>query len=159
MNKNMKIVVGALIAVAVIAVGVLMFSPSGSSGAQVENVSSDQLIKLAAAGDVRVIDVRTPGEYEAGHIPGALNLPVDQLEGSIASFDPSEPVAVYCATGSRSAVAVETLTQSGFQKIYHFNEGMVAWTGEVERGAVAAAPPVAQETLATPVMYEFYTDW
>lgn len=157
MNKNMKLVVWGLVAVVAVALGVMVFSPSGGGGAKVENVSSDQLAKLIADGAVRVIDVRTPGEFEAGHVPTAQNIPVDTLSGSVASLDPSKPVAVYCATGSRSASAVDILTQAGFQKIYHLNEGMVAWAGEVERGAVAAAP--VEQTLASPVMYEFYTDW
>jgi len=160
MNKNAKYVIWAVAALAVIGLGFLLFSPSGGGGgAQVEVVSGDQLATLAADG-VRVIDVRTAGEYEAGHVPGAENIAVDQLAGSLGSLDPQAPVAVYCATGSRSSAAVETLKQAGFTKIYHFDQGMVAWTGDVEQGAsVAAAPPVDQKPTATPVMYEFYTDW
>ncbi|MDO8945519.1 MAG: rhodanese-like domain-containing protein, partial [Desulfobacterales bacterium] len=157
MNKNMKVVVWGLVAVVTVALGVMIFSPSGGGGAKVENVSADQLDKLIAEGGVRVIDVRTPGEFDAGHVPTAQNIPVDQLSGSVASLDPSKPVAVYCATGSRSVSAVDILTAAGFQKVYHMSEGMIVWTGEVERGAVAAAP--VEQTLETPVMYEFYTDW
>lgn len=158
MNKNVKWVVWGVVALVAIGLGVLLFSPS-SSGAQVEVVSADDLAKLGSEG-VRIIDVRTSGEYEAGHIPGAENISVDQLPASLGQLDPNQPVAVYCATGSRSAAAVETLKQAGFKKIYHFDQGMVAWTGEVEKGAsVAAAPPVDAQPTATPVMYEFYTDW
>lgn len=157
MNKNAKWIMWGVVALVAIGLGVLLFSPSGGGGPQVEVVSADELTKLGADG-VRIIDVRTQGEYEAGHIPGAENISVDQLPASLGSLDPNQPVAVYCATGSRSTAAVETLKQAGFKKIYHFDQGMVAWTGDVERGAVAAAPATA-ETLDSPVMYEFYTDW
>lgn len=158
MNKNSKVVVWAVVAIAVVAIGWMMFSPK-TGGATVENVDAARMAELAASG-VTVLDVRTAGEYEAGHIPGALNIPVDQVAGSLAALDPSQPVAVYCATGSRSVAAVTTLEQAGFTKIYHFNEGMIAWAGDVERGAVAAAPPAADEApMDSPVLYEFYTDW
>ncbi len=156
MNKNTKTIVWAVAAIAVVALGFAMFSPSG--GAQVEVVDSTKLTELAGSG-VTVVDVRTPGEFEAGHVPGAINIPVDQMAAQAAALDPAQPVAVYCATGSRSASAVQYLTQAGFKKIYHFDQGMVAWNGDIERGTVAVAPAPVEKATDTPVLYEFYTDW
>jgi len=156
-KANTKVVIWAVVALAIVGVGFMMFSPS-DAGAQVENVSADRMSELAQTGTV-IIDVRTSGEYEAGHIPTAINMPVDQLSSVASSLDPAVPVAVYCATGSRSAGAVEYLKGAGFKKIYHFNQGMVAWAGDVERGAVAAAPAANEKPLDSPVLYEFYTDW
>lgn len=156
-NKNVYVIWGVA-AIALIGLLFLMFRPA-DSGATVENVSAEKAAELVTSG-VQALDVRTAGEFQAGHLPGAVNMPVDQLETLATSLDPTKPVVVYCATGSRSVSAVGYLESAGFTKIYHMNEGMIAWTGSVERGnAVAVAPPVEPETLATPVMYEFYTDW
>lgn len=158
MNKNAKYVIWGLVAVAVVALLVLMFRPAGG-GAQVENVSADRAAELIASG-VKVLDVRTAGEFQAGRLPGAINIPVDQVPAQLASLDPAEPILVYCATGSRSASTVDYLTQAGFAKIYHYDQGMVTWAGEVERGtAVAAAEPVVEAPQDSPVLYEFFTDW
>lgn len=158
MKQNGKYVIWGIAAVALIGLLFLMFKPA-SSGAQVENVTADKAAELVSSG-TQALDVRTAGEFQAGHLPGAVNLPVDQLQTLAASLDRSKPVVVYCATGSRSVSAVDILKAAGFSKIYHMNEGMIAWTGDVERGtAVAVAQPAEPETLATPVLYEFYTDW
>lgn len=154
--NNQKVILWVIGAVALIAIGVTLFTPQGGGTV---NVDSAKMQELVAQG-VRVIDVRTQGEYEAGHIPGAELVPVNQVSSAAASWNPAEPIAVYCATGSRSAGAVQALEQLGFTEIYHLNAGMVAWAGDVERGtAVAAAPVSPAETLDSPVLYEFFTDW
>jgi phage shock protein E len=74
--------------------------------------------RLVQAG-VRVLDVRTPAEFEAGHVPGAVNIPYDQLERRFAELGPtSTPLLVYCRTGHRSGIAIETLRGHGFARIY-----------------------------------------
>lgn len=74
--------------------------------------------KLVAAG-VKVVDVRTPAEFAAGHVPGAVNIPYDEMakrHGEIGP--PSTPVLVYCRTGYRSGIARETLREKGFTRIF-----------------------------------------
>jgi rhodanese-related sulfurtransferase len=121
--------------------------------------------QLVADG-VRVVDVRTEGEYAAGRIPGSENVPVAQIEVASSTWDKEEPIAIYCATGSRSASVVDYLAEQGFSTIYHLDAGIVTWAGEVESGAAAAVPTeqptedpaAAEESSEIPVMYEFYTD-
>jgi rhodanese-related sulfurtransferase len=129
----------------------------GSGGASGGLVDSGELQGLIGDG-VRLVDVRTAGEFEMGHIPGALNVPVSELAAAAASWDTAEPVALYCATGSRSAEAASTLRSLGFETVYDLGGGIAVWGGEIESGpaAVAAAEP---STSGLPVMYEFYTDW
>jgi phage shock protein E len=70
------------------------------------------------AGGAALVDVRTPGEYAAGHIDGAVNIPVDRITsraGEIGGKD--RPVVVYCRSGARSAAAASALQQLGFQKV------------------------------------------
>lgn len=74
--------------------------------------------KLVAAG-VTVVDVRTPEEFAAGHVPGAVNIPHDQMDRRYAELGPtSTPLLVYCHSGRRSAMAIKTLREHGFEKIY-----------------------------------------
>jgi len=74
--------------------------------------------KLVAAG-VKVVDVRTPAEFETGHVPGALNIPFDEMaERHSEVGPPTTPVLVYCKSGRRSAVAIATLREKGFARIY-----------------------------------------
>lgn len=146
-------------AVAVIAIAgvLLLLRPAGTDG--VVDVSPSRAAQLAAQG-VRVVDVRTPGEYETGRIPGAENVPMDGLPEAAAGWDRSEPLLVYCATGVRSTQAVQYLKSLGFETIHHLSDGIVAWTDDLERDGSAAARPSADARPTTlPVMYEFFTGW
>jgi len=65
-----------------------------------------------------LLDVRTPAEFEAGHLPGAINLPLPKLTANPAAVgDPQRPVVVYCASGTRSAVASTVLRRVGFAQV------------------------------------------
>jgi phage shock protein E len=73
---------------------------------------------LAAAG-ARVVDVRTPQEYAAGHVPGAVNIPFDEISRRAGEVgDPEAPVVLYCRSGRRSSIAADSLRRLGFEKIY-----------------------------------------
>lgn len=89
--------------------------------------------------DERVLlDVRTPGEYESGHIPDALNLPLDQLRDRLDDA-PAEPLAIYCGVGLRSYIACRILAQHGYDVVnlsggfrtycqYHHDQQLAAET-------------------------------
>ena len=95
-------------------------------------VSGEQGKRLVEEG-MRVIDVRTPQEFAAGHVPGAVNIPFDQIAARAAEVgDPSKPVLLYCRTGRRSGIATQTLRSLGFQEIYDM-QALSAWPGEVAR--------------------------
>lgn len=82
------------------------------------NVSAFQ--EIHAAGNITLLDVRTPEEYKQGHIPGAINLPVDQVHTEhpmIASFDKAEPLYFVCAVGGRSAKAADRMASAGFRTV------------------------------------------
>ena len=65
-----------------------------------------------------VIDVRTRFEYDAGHFPGSINIPVGDLEERLDELgDPSRPLIVYCRSGHRSAAAKELLVEAGFTDV------------------------------------------
>lgn len=75
-------------------------------------------IKDKIASGAAVIDVRTPDEFEDGHYEGAKNIPVNAIEKRIAEVGPKDkPVIVYCASGSRSAMAQAILKSRGFTDV------------------------------------------
>ena len=82
--------------------------------------------KLVAAG-ARLLDVRSPEEYAGGHLPGAVNIPVQQLDRRLAEVGPVDhELIVYCRSGHRSTRATELLRQRGFTKVHNLGP-MTAW--------------------------------
>jgi len=80
--------------------------------------------------DYIIIDVRTPGEYSSGHLPGAHNIPLDQLPGAVPSVRDAAgrgDVLVVCASGARSAQACATLAEHGVDAAT-LTGGTQAWT-------------------------------
>ncbi|RRO13353.1 rhodanese-like domain-containing protein [Flavobacteriaceae bacterium 14752] len=79
--------------------------------------------------DLLILDVRTPKEFEAGHLDNAVNINfydkgfADQL----SALDTSKPLLIYCHSGYRSHRAIETLKKSDFKTIYDMTEGYVVW--------------------------------
>ncbi len=81
-------------------------------------VDAAQARRLIAAG-VTVVDVRTPEEYAAGHVPGAINIPHDQMATRLGEIgSPSTPVLLYCRSGRRSGLAAGTLAEKGFTSVW-----------------------------------------
>ncbi len=74
-----------------------------------------------------VVDVREPWEYQQGHIPGAVLMPLGQLAARIGELDLEKPVAVICATGNRSQSASALLGQKGFKTVYNVVGGTMQW--------------------------------
>ncbi len=73
------------------------------------------------------IDVRTPEEYAAGHIPGAKLIPLDEIEKRISEIPRDKQVYLYCRSGRRSAKAAEILAKHGFANIENVQGGFLAW--------------------------------
>lgn len=74
--------------------------------------------RLAETGAV-VVDVRTPAEFAAGHVPGARNVPYDEVARRVGEIGPpTTPVVVYCRSGQRSAVARRELRRLGFEQVW-----------------------------------------
>lgn len=82
-----------------------------------------------------LVDVRSPGEFESGHIPGATLLPVETVAADAEKILPDKetPVIVYCRSGNRSAKAAKTLRKAGYSTVYDFG-AIRHWTGDLEKG-------------------------
>ena len=70
-------------------------------------------------GGARLLDVRTRGEYDAGHVEGAINISVVELKDRLADLEPKDqPIIVYCRSGHRSAAAAGILRDAGFKAVF-----------------------------------------
>ncbi len=104
--------------------------PVNMAGFMIENLATGivkqwhwgQEPSLPRNGSVQLLDVRTVGEYERGHIEGFTNIPVDNLRDNLGELDPSKPVYVICQSGVRSYIASRILTQRGFD-CFNFSGG------------------------------------
>ncbi len=152
MNRKlvMWVAAGAIIAGAAFA----LLSPAPTVK---KTITAEELTQLQSSG-AWVIDVRTNSEYISGHIPSALNIPLDQLSGAAATWSTTQPIVVYCATGARSAQAATLLAERGFQEVYDLAGGVVSWAGELEGGQAAASIPAGPGVVKTdglPVFIDF----
>lgn len=66
-----------------------------------------------------ILDVRTKGEYQQGHLKGSVNIPLDQLSGKHSKIKKDKPVIAVCASGMRSASAKSLLKSKGFGQVYN----------------------------------------
>ncbi len=109
---------------------------------QMEGVESDELLRRVRRGEVTVLDVRPPEEYRAGHVPGALSIPVSELEARMKELPKGREVVAYCR-GPYCVMAldaVEVLRRKGFEA-HRMEQGIADWRARgwrVERGAPRA---------------------
>ena len=122
MNRfSLAIALGALITTAAQAVAP---SPSEAPSIQAGELHERQ---EAGVGPV-VIDVRTPAEYAAGHIAGALNIPHDEVAARIGEVDAPHGVALYCMVGPRARLGEAALLAAGYKgAVLHIEGGLAAW--------------------------------
>ena len=97
----------------------------------VKKIDKTTLQEMAVGKEVQLIDVRTPEEYQNGHIDDALNFNVNddtKFLDQIATLNKDEPVYIYCKMGGRSNRAAELMKQKGFKKIYDYSGGFNDWS-------------------------------
>jgi hydroxyacylglutathione hydrolase len=109
--------------------GVAAWEASGRAVASVPQLSVDELAgKLADAEHAPfVLDVRGPGEYANGHVPGATNIPLPELAERAGELDPARPTAVICLGGYRSSAACSLLERAGVKDLQNVTGGTRAW--------------------------------
>jgi len=95
-----------------------------------------------------LLDVRTEEEYSAEYIPGAINIPLSDLESRIDELDSSKAIIVYCKSGGRSRTASETLAQRGFI-VYNMEGGINAWKEKFATSTSTSTPKPTQTPAPT----------
>jgi len=107
---------------------VLLLAGCSSSSSAVDLSVSEFSSKVTEAGII-TLDVRTPGEFNEGHIEGAqlIDFQSGNFESEIATLDKTKTYAVYCRSGSRSGQAVKIMSDAGFTNIYNLDGGVIDW--------------------------------
>ena len=104
-----------------------------SKGEGYKRISMDEAKTLMEKEEGYILlDVRTKGEYESGYIPGAINIPLSDIDEKIISFlpDKSQMILVYCRSGNRSREASDKLSKLGYTNVLEIG-GINAWKGEI----------------------------
>lgn len=104
--------------------------------ARVKEIDAANAIAARSRGDTVFLDVREPNEWNLGHVPGAVHIPRGQLESKVeALVGRDRNIVVYCAGGSRSALAADTLQQLGYGNVASLSGGFRGWAengGDIE---------------------------
>lgn len=96
-------------------------------------ISAAELLARTRAGDApHILDVRSPEEFATGHVPGAINVPHDQLGTRLSELGlgRDEEVVLYCERGGRAARVAQALEQSGYMMLRHLTGDMAGWRAE-----------------------------
>ncbi len=89
--------------------------------------------KLEAGEKLNILDVREPAEYAFGRIPGAISMPLGELEERIGELSQDQEYIVVCRTSNRSDIACQLLSEKGFNKVENTKPGMSEWVGSFEK--------------------------
>lgn len=82
-----------------------------------ENINIRQIVGTALSNDAIIVDVRAPGRFHSGHIPMAVNLPLERIEQGFVNFPVKRTLIVYCDTGGSSIQAARLLSDMGYHVI------------------------------------------
>ena len=107
----------------------------------IQRVTPRALSEMLSSADAPVVlDVRSEKEWQAGHLAGSLNLPLNHLRARMGEIPPGKPLAIHCQGGYRSAIAASLLSAEGREQLLDVVGGMKAW--------LASGLPSTQETSA-----------
>ena len=103
---------------------------SRASNPNIEVVEKSEFKKRIDSSDVKVIDMRTPLEFNRGHIEGASNSNIfnkNKFLKNLKSLNKKNPVCVYCQSGNRSRMASKIMADLGFERVYDLKGGYANW--------------------------------
>jgi len=97
---------------------------------QFQDVDAVQFQKLMQSGEGIILDVRTPEEFSAGHLEGAMLIDVTKPDcvSKINLLPKDQPIYLYCRVGSRSSATADYMAKIGFPKLYNLQHGIVDWS-------------------------------
>lgn len=141
----------------IIAVAVLLFITIGCN----QKKDSDYILtpegfqtKVSQSTNGQLIDVRSPEEFNEGHLKGAVNININDegFESRVNQLDKTKPVFVYCLSGPRSTNAASYLRKNGFAEVYELQGGMLAWRAlslpEEKPGSTASSSGMTQDDFS-----------
>lgn len=95
-------------------------------------IENEQLYEKLQLPETVLIDVREAAEYAFSHIPGALSIPLGELDERMKYLDKKQKLFIVCRTGNRSDMACKKLTAQGFECVTNVLPGMSGWNGKIE---------------------------
>ncbi len=116
-----------------LATGLLLVGCRSQTKTRIQRVRPQEAYELLQAHqedpNFVVLDIRTPQEFQMGHLPGAINIDfyAPDFEEQLDRLDKTKTYLVYCRTGNRSSQALPILRKLGFQEVYELSGGIVAW--------------------------------
>jgi rhodanese-related sulfurtransferase len=93
----------------------------------ITQISAEELHRMMAPNGLQILDVREASDYARGHVSGAMNLPITQLELNLSKLDTRRSLVLICAEDHRSSTAASLLARKGFHKLYFVAGGTSAW--------------------------------
>ena len=155
-SRNQQYFILILISMFALSLSIATASPDsvpGISSKAIDVSTPDAYALKESRPDMVIIDVRTPEEYIAGHLDGAINL--DYYSGGfldrLKSLDKNSTYIVYCRKGIRGGIALEMMRSLGFKEVYNMLGGLALWAdeGRPMKGEVIANP-MSSSTDAAP---------
>ena len=159
------------ITIVLVAILSLVSCQQASKDGQKESLNASEFSKkISETQDAKIIDVRTPEEFEKGHLINALNYDWNgnNFDSEISSLDKSKPVFVYCLSGGRSGSAASKMRSDGFKEVYELEGGIIKWRAEnLEETTDNKIMPVGytmedfRKLIQSDklVLVDFYADW
>lgn len=111
------------------------------------HVTHDEALQLVRTSHAQIVDVRSPSEYAAAHMPDAMNVPYYRIEQYGETLRKDRPVVVYCNSGGRSAIAASLLSNAGFERVHDLNAGFGAYVAS--GGPTETQSPQPREPVTT----------
>jgi phage shock protein E len=137
MLRNNRVVQGGIVTVLLLLLGIpgSVLAVDGNTDIEPERLTDPAYLRQVletAPESIVLVDVRTAGEYNSGHIPRALNIPHTEIAGNPPVDDRDAVIVLYCRSGSRSSMAERALRRLGYTEIVDFG-GVVSWPNALER--------------------------
>jgi len=128
--------VKAILVAVLLMVTVIIATGCNSTGAKMAtietvDITAEQALQMWQNKTAIIIDVRTPTEYQEGHIPDVANIPLDQITNRMSEIPKDKNVLLICRSGKRSGQGTSLLRNNGFNNVHNITEGMNGWTGPV----------------------------
>ena len=119
------------ILIAVLIVGFLFYS---RAQANVPTISPEEAREYLTNSNYQFIDVRTDGEYDSGHIPNSMHIPLHQIQDRMSEIDSlkNKNIIAYCRSGARSSKATKILVKAGFD-VLNLSGGVLSWKGDLTK--------------------------
>ena len=116
---------------AVVTISAIFLTGCSSGSGSAVNLGVAEFQAKTQEADVVILDVRTKGEFNEGHIANSINIDFqsDSFLNEISKLDKSKTYAVYCRSGNRSGKAVATMSNEQFISLYNLNGGVIDWAG------------------------------